>query len=95
MKNEDMGKFSTSASVEKDSVYLHPDGETHILMAPSGEVLMAIHGNEFRVKLTTRAGRHAARMWAYTIVGEGPENDGLAKAVLDYVGREELIDGLG
>ena len=53
---------------------------------------MEIEGEWFRVKLTTRAGRHAARMWAYTIVSEGPENDGLAKVVLDYVTREELIN---
>ena len=50
---------------------------------------MKIEGEWFTARLTTRAGRMAARMWAYTAVSEDEKNDPLAKAVLDYVGREE------
>lgn len=53
-------------------------------------VEMKIEGEWFTVRLTTRAGRMAARMWAYTAVSDDERNDPLAKAVLDYVGREEL-----
>lgn len=77
MNNDDLKKFSNQSLEKFDS---------------SGKLEMAVEGEWFRVRLTTRAGRHAARMWAYTSVGEDEDNDELARHVLDYVTREELLN---
>jgi hypothetical protein len=62
---------------------------TIVRMNKAGEVEMRIEGGWFHARLSSWPGRWAARMYAFASVCEGKENDALAKAILNEVGREE------
>ena len=55
------------------------------LREQNGSLEFVLEGEWVRFRLTTIHGRMAARMYAYSIAATDP---GLAKAILDRVGRE-------
>jgi hypothetical protein len=63
--------------------------EAKLLHEEGGRAVMRVEGDWFSARLSTRAGRFAARMWAYTKVTEGEAFDAIASALLDEAGREE------